>query len=501
VSAERSFPDRVPIMAQGASYELKSHLFGGLPPEAFRIFSGETRWLYASLLEYIDRDVFGEVSGIVSRQDMVAAIREFLDRQGRDVQVDEAQVHEASVQTEQPGLDAKALAAYRRLVETGWLTEFRDRYRRIVDMNANARLVLAILLEIKEDRTRSYGGEVLQVLLQLEGADKDPANRSEAIRNAARSAKSFMHHLRSISSAVRHFEEELVAQTDMRTLFRKFFKDFVEQFLIADFKRLKSKTNPFRFRRKIIDTAEGILGNESRMTALAHAYIREGRGERMEDATNLIVQELRAIIRVFERIGDYLEIIEATNQRLEQRIANTLRFMDSFTQTQTEQFIEAIEKLGSLQGGDSVELGIPNCALSDEPVLGREDLYQYKRAKEQQIQPQKLRRPVPDPAFLAYRSSLDAYRTRTTITANKMAAYLDAALRDNREAQAADLPLASLDDFLVFERLRTLRQVEDGALAQRFLIEPLAGTFENEWISCPNFLVRRLRKASPHAGA
>src|SRR5262249_6493469 len=188
-------------------HELKSHLFGGLPPEAFRIFSGETRWLYASLLEYIDRDVFGDVSGIVSRQDMVAAIREFLDRQGRDVQVDEAQldqtqvdqtqVNEASVQTEQPGLDAKALAAYRRLLETGWLTEFRDRYRRVVDMNANARLVLAILLEIKEDRTRSYGGEVLQVLLQLEGADKDPANRSEAIRNAARSAKSFMHHLRS----------------------------------------------------------------------------------------------------------------------------------------------------------------------------------------------------------------------------------------------------------------------------------------------------------------
>ena len=108
---------------------------------------------------------------------------------------------------------------------------------------------------------------------------------------------------------------------------------------------------------------------------------------------------------------------------------------------------------------------------------------------------------MPDPAFLAYRSSLDAYRTRTTITANKMAAYLDAALRDNREARAADLPLVSLDDFFVFERLRSLRQVEDGALAQRFLIEPLAGTFENEWISCPNFLVRRLRKASTHAGA
>ena len=80
-----------------------------------------------------------------------------------------------------------------------------------------------------------------------------------------------------------------------------------------------------------------------------------------------------------------------------------------------------------------------------------------------------------------------------------MAAYLASALKDKREARAADLPLASLDDFFVFERLRALHQLEDGALASRYQIEPLAGTFENEWISCRDFLVRRFRKALSHA--
>ncbi|MBO0759494.1 MAG: hypothetical protein J2P54_26945, partial [Bradyrhizobiaceae bacterium] len=322
----------------------------------------------------------------------------------------------------------------------------------------------------------------------------------EAIRNAARSAKSFMHHLRSISSAVRHIEEELVGQTDLRSLFRIFFDDFVERFLISDFKRLKSSTNPFRFRRKIIDTAEAILGDEMRMIALSEAYIREGRGERIEDAYNLISQELRLVISVFERIGDYLDLIEATNQRLERRIENTLRFMDCITEARTERIVEAIAKLGSLPGGHGVELAIPISPLADEPVIGREDLYQYKRSKEP-LKPQKLRRALPDPAFLAYRSALDAYRARATITAAKMAAYVEAALRDRVEARACEFPLASLDDLFVFERLRGLAQLEDGALGARYQVELLRDTFESEWISCRNFLVRRLRKAALHAGA
>jgi hypothetical protein len=93
------------------------------------------------------------------------------------------------------------------------------------------------------------------------------------------------------------------------------------------------------------------------------------------------------------------------------------------------------------------------------------------------------------------------YRARTTITAAKMAAYVEAALRDRVEARAAELPLASLDDLFVFERLRSLAQLEDGALGARYQVELLGDTFESEWISCPNFLVRRQRKAPLHAGA
>jgi hypothetical protein len=63
------------------------------------------------------------------------------------------------------------------------------------------------------------------------------------------------------------------------------------------------------------------------------------------------------------------------------------------------------------------------------------------------------------------------------------------------------MPLMSLDDFFIFERLRTLQQIGDGALARRYVIEIKPSQFENEWISCPDFVIRRFEKGPAHAGA
>src|SRR6202007_3394936 len=116
--------------------------------------------------------------------------------------------------------------------------------------------------------------------------------------------------------------------------------------------------------------------------------------------------------------------------------SNTLRFMDRIAETKTERVIEALANLGELAGPSSLELSIPHNLLPEQAVIGREDLYQHKRGREV-IKPQKIRREAPDPAFLAYRAALDAYRGRTAITAAKVAVYLETAFGERQELQAA----------------------------------------------------------------
>jgi hypothetical protein len=113
-------PNQGRSMTGEEAYEARSRIFGGLPPDIFRIFSGEARWFYADLLEHIDRDVFGDIPGVVSRQEMTQAIREFIDRQGRNIQLDDEASHAPAADT----ADAKAIVAYRRFIDTGWLPNF-----------------------------------------------------------------------------------------------------------------------------------------------------------------------------------------------------------------------------------------------------------------------------------------------------------------------------------------------------------------------------------------
>ena len=473
----------------------EAKLFGVLPGDLFRLLSGKARWFYADLLEHLDKEVFGVPGEIVTKRTAVEAIREFIDREARDLNLDEEDAGGGPVE----GPDPRPFLAYYRLVSTGWLVEFRDRYRRIVDMNANARLVLSTLIDLKAGRTRSYGGEVVQVLALLESAKRDPENRSEAVRNAARAAKSFMHHLRTVSGALRQIEDELVAQTDLRSLFRKFFEDFVEKYLIEDFKRLRSSTNPFRFRQRIIDLVADIAADEPLMRVLVEAYVRERRAETAAEAREAIYSELTEASGVFERIGDHLDMIEETNQRLELRISNTVRFMDRIAETRTERAMEALKLVGRFAAALDVELDVPHGFISAETVVGRDVLYQQKR-RAGPIGPQKIRRMAPDPAAIAYRRALDTYRARANPSPRRIAAWLDAAMGERHEIEARELPLESLDDFFVFERLRDLCHVGDGALASLYTVEVTPGqSFQSDWINCPHFRIRRRRTV--HVGA
>jgi hypothetical protein len=162
-------------------------MFGSLPAEVFRPLAGASRLFYADLLEFLDAEVFGATGEIMSKKSVIAAIREFIDRQSREITIDSEDIGLSSAELQDQ--DPRCFFAYRRLLQTGWLLESRDRYRVIVDLDPNACVLLQALLDIKSGRLRSYGGAVLNVLTLLESAKVNPLARSENVREAAISAR------------------------------------------------------------------------------------------------------------------------------------------------------------------------------------------------------------------------------------------------------------------------------------------------------------------------
>ena len=255
-------------------------LFGKLPGRLFQLFAGQNRRFFADLLEFLDDEVFGYAGEVIRKTDVLTGIAEFIARSYRDLDLSDEPVEAGMLPRERRDADQNRARAFARLIETGWLTLHRDRYRPIVDFDPDARLLLQTLLDIKNERVRSYGGEVVKVKALLDNAMTDPHTQSENVRNAARSARGFMNHLRTVTGRMRKIEETLIRQTNVRDLFGVYFQQHVAENVIADYKRLNTRENPFRFRMQILDTAQDVVGDPVYLHAWAEAYARGGSGAR-----------------------------------------------------------------------------------------------------------------------------------------------------------------------------------------------------------------------------
>ncbi len=479
-------PDRTSHWGRGIRIggRLASHtekpLFGTVPGGLFRLFAGSSRYFFADLLTHLAEDAFGVAGEIVTRKRLYASISEFIDRTGRASAVE-------ALDGEGGPSGPSYINAYNRLVETGWLIEYRDRYRKVVDFDPAARLLLHTLLDIQSGRVRSYGGAVLNVLTLLQSVHTEPSVKALNVREAALAARGFMNHLRTVAGTMRRVEGLIMAQPTAAALVRRFVRDFIEASVVQDYRNLHTRESPYRFRGEIIELGETLLVNEETLSAVAEGWVKGGIARKAESAREEIINDLRDVIRVFSAIDDHVRDIETTTFRIERRMTNVVRFSDRMATISTERILTALELLGksSLSDGDVVEARV-RLQLESLPMASQQ-LYLPPKRRREPVEREVEVRP-PDPALAFYLRAVDLFQLRVGVTPERLAHYIEEAMAERSELPAAEFPVDNLDDFLAFERLH-----ESGLfpLNDRFEFEERAGTVTNDWIERRDFVVRR----------
>jgi hypothetical protein len=404
---------------------IEQAIFGDIHPDAFKLFSGSSKHLHADLLEHLSEHVFDD-AGLVNRPEVIEAIQDFLTNNG------------ANQDNDDPFGVKRANTLYARLLETGWLIEQRSSYKRLADMDPGARILLDFLLDMKAGRLRNYGSEVIQVLSLLESADRDPEHRSEALRSATRSSRGFLNHLRTLSAGMRKAEEAISAHHDFAALFEAFFKDYVERHLISDYKQLHTKASPYRFRVRILELVDTISFDEFKLQALAEAYVREGKAKTIPKARDAVSIDLRKIASVFTNIDGYLEIIEETRKRVEQRIRNTIKFLDSIEEANTETIERVLRKVGQHKFDRA---GTNDNHLGTHLPTGPVHLFSPPR-KAIKIEATPVKRPSKSVAMQKYEAAIQSYRERSVVTPDKAETYLKRALNGQQQAEGRNLSIA-----------------------------------------------------------
>lgn len=455
-------------------------LFGTVPANLFRVFSGSARYFFADLLTHLAEDPFGVAGEIVTRKRLFTTISEFIDRNGRLAAID-------ALEGDGAESGPSHVAAYNRLRGTGWLIEYQDRYRKVVDFDPSARLLLHTLLDIQSGRVRSYGGAVLNVLTLLQSVAGDPVVKALNVREAALAARGFMNHLRTVAGTMRRVEDLIMKQPTAAALVRRFVRDFIEASVAQDYRNLQSRESPYRFRGEIIAIGESLLADDSKLDDIAQGWVKGGIARNAVDAHGDIIGDLGDVIRVFSAIDDHVRDIETTTYRIERRMTNVVRFSDRMATISTERILVALEMLG--KSGISNEAPVEaRVRLQLETLpLAPHQLYLPPRRRREPAEREVEVRP-PDPALALYLRAVDLFQLRVSVSPDRLAAYVEGALGERTELSGADFPVADLDDFLAFERLH---EASLAPLNDRYHYEEGEGIITNDWIERRNFVIRR----------
>ncbi|HEV7440324.1 MAG TPA: Wadjet anti-phage system protein JetA family protein, partial [Methylobacterium sp.] len=95
------------------------------------------------------------------------------------------------------------------------------------------------------------------------------------------------------------------------------------------------------------------------------------------------------------------------------------------------------------------------------------------------------------PAIEAFVNAKAEFRRRTTVTPEAIVAFLEVKLGRAAAIRGSEIPVADVDEFVIFQRLREIDVLFDGHLMERYALSRAEGRVSNGWLECPDFVVER----------
>lgn len=466
-------------------------LFQKLPDDLFLPLSGQNRHIYEVVLLSLADLFFDEdlIDPFVPKDLVRSTIEDTVVRMGirRWVHEDE----DTEEQHELPRSSGDyASRIYRRLVATGWLEEEQRLYRSYVLLSPAISFLLRTLVSISDLEKRSYGGAVLNVLSSLEAAVNDPVGRGITLAEAAQTAADFSAHLTDMMLGLRELKISLYQTHNPQEIVRNFFERFVEHILVSDYKTLKTKNNPFRFRRQILSMLRELQFDSLKVDQLAKHYQQQYETD-YHDAESRVHLHINRIIRIFESVDQRLATIDDFRYRLEKRVADTVRYMDKTTPGMAARLSRIISEVSQRN-----DYEIPRINTIDTVGYLSERSVRSPVRRRVQAEPRVIKHAEIDPRVLELRRLFKEYKDRREVTPDRIEAYLERHMVGRDQVNAKEFMIESIEDYVCFSYVRHLQSM--GKKAKK-TVDKYEICFEEQYVNvadmveCRDFVIQRKR--------
>ncbi|SEH43202.1 Wadjet anti-phage system protein JetA family protein [Tardiphaga sp. OK245] len=504
------------LTARSSSDGQRPQLFGQLGADIFTVFSGGNRVLYEHAVLAVYKEFYRSDLLFPTEAEIVGVIYSCLTREPTLWAEDEAAVDLDRLVTRSgrrvrrrrvAGVDDQGTGAaisrsrhiYNRLLQTGWLDEASYGLKTTVEMPSGAMRLAEFLCSLQEGGAEQLGGLVVEVRNAINAVRVKPAENALGLNKAAQDAARFGRYLRSVLSALREVDRQILSSDTLADRLRHYFEDFVERVLLRDYTSITTTAHPYRHRRTILASLDALEDSEIDLAAVADAYLEARLVSDGQAARDLVQEDLFRIRGVFERIEESFEAIQQHRSRLETRLRNVVRYAGRRTNF-LERSEHVIQALDDALASGTIKLTIrgsiePRVAMIAAELLAR------PRGARPEISDTDLALPAPDPLREFRRMLEREYLDRLTISPAKVSRFLERRVPPFGATTAASMRIETVDDFLAFEAVRIMVAgglvVQDGsrlakALEGRFEFVVTGERVSNEWLDCADFRVARL---------
>lgn len=432
-------------------------LFGHLPPGLFGPLASPSRRGYSRLLMAVYRHFFvDEVEAERGRDDVVGYISDLMRNEDVEGAVMSASTADRTEITQNPQL------AYRRLVEAGWLVEHRRGYLVLVDVEPGVALLLDALDGIETGEAQHYGGTISAIDAVVSHVGEEPRERAAALADTAGRARRFRQHLGSVLGGLRAIERRILASPDPDAILSGFFDEFVTGSLIADYRALKTRNNPFRHRDRVISATSAYLADDALLQQVAEGYVEQGLAPDIESGLQRAAQHLALIGTVFVQSGDRLDEIDEFRMRLEKRIVRTLSYMVQVDEALGPRTARLASYAGAMEMG---AVDVPSDLSTDVRLLSPASL-RRPRVRREAPPPEAVTVGDRDVRLIELGRAMRAHALAMTPRDDDVVRYAETALAGRNAVSAREMKVEGPVDVIVIQRLRTLaingsRQLRD----------------------------------------
>lgn len=427
-------------------------LFERIPDRLFSPLASSNRHQYWSLLCYLYRRRFGPDAPLppsrgFAPRDLLQDVEDHI-RYAPDWHPEEG---------EDPGLsvDQRASNYFRRLVQVGWFRTEKHGLAQTISMSPSVSQMLTLLIDYADKDPVFVSGKIHSIDALISKVLKGEGG-GDLFREAAEQCRNLLIYIRTTGTNVRDLMTSIATQETTAEYARRFFRDYVVNMFIGDYKELRTQEHPLSKRPQILKAVEKLSTIPEHRIRLMDWYTsRLAEGDRVK-ATAAFDRDLRRLEEL-NRVEEYLERLDDEVRSANKCALIVLQYRLQTVRPIDDLLRQAIDGLlaSGQEGGFQGAVDTWPQVFAPDALMSAARLAQ-PRKEVQRLAPSPLRKAVLSEHARAVGNLVRRAQERRRITPAKLRAYAKSALGEHEKVNSQDLSVDSIENLRAYQSFNSL---------------------------------------------